>query len=122
MMYPWQRAITFSGRFWHAPLNGCALISEPATWVAALPGVMETDYSEASIEDILRGGPGDPREIREAAHRYWTHEYLKSIETVTSLAPQTQAPIRFQAGSFGRVSLRRSENRARLIARRLLRH
>ena len=122
MMYPWQRATTFSGRFWHAPLNGCALISEPGTCVAAVPGVMETDYSEASIEDLLRRGPGDPRAIREAAHRYWSHKCLKSIETVTTLAPQGQSSIPFQAGSFRRVSVRRIENRAQLTARRLLRH
>jgi hypothetical protein len=49
LMYPFQREVTFSGRFWHAPLNGCSLLSEPGLYTSFIPGVIETDYS---IEDI----------------------------------------------------------------------
>jgi hypothetical protein len=49
LMYPFQRDVTFSGRFWHAPLNGCYVFSEPGFYCKKIPGVIETDYS---IEDI----------------------------------------------------------------------
>ena len=32
LMYPFQRNVTFSGRFWHAPLNGCYLFTEPGLY------------------------------------------------------------------------------------------
>jgi hypothetical protein len=49
LMYPFQRDVTFSGRFWHAPLNGCSVFSESGLYSIKIPGVIETDYS---LEDI----------------------------------------------------------------------
>lgn len=50
LMYPFQRDVTFSGRFWQAPLNGCYILSEPGLYTQKIPGVIETDYS---ISDII---------------------------------------------------------------------
>jgi hypothetical protein len=70
LMFPFQRDVTFSGRFWHAPLNGCILLSEPGVYAGKMPGVIETDYS---IEDIVRKTSGnfDRKEVQEKAQEYW---------------------------------------------------
>jgi hypothetical protein len=73
LMYPFQREVTFSGRFWHAPLNGCILLSEPGMYAGKMPGVIETDYS---IEDIVRKTAGNfnRKEMQEEAVVYWENQ------------------------------------------------
>lgn len=53
LMYPFQRNVTFSGRFWHAPLNGCVLLSEPGLYTQMIPGVIEVDYSDDSVIEMV---------------------------------------------------------------------
>jgi hypothetical protein len=79
MMYPNQRAVSLSGRFWHAPLNGCHVISEPSVFAGELPGVLSSEYINAP----------DPQEFTEASRirlrqqsaKYWddAFETLKAV-------------------------------------------
>jgi hypothetical protein len=73
LMYPFQREVTFSGRFWHAPLNGCYLLSEPGLYSGKIPGIIETDYS---IEDISRktAGSFNRKEMQVEALAYWENQ------------------------------------------------
>jgi hypothetical protein len=67
IMYPFQRNITISGRFWHAPLNGCALLTESLPELA-MPGVISE----------LSKNPTDLKSrklLREEARAFWlSHE------------------------------------------------
>ncbi|MGY3213773.1 hypothetical protein [Mucilaginibacter sp. HD30] len=70
LMYPFQRGVTFSGRFWHAPLNGCYLISEKSLYSADIPGVIETDYSVEDITNSVKNADV-PDILSKKALQYW---------------------------------------------------
>jgi hypothetical protein len=74
LMYPFQREVTFSGRFWHAPLNGCSVFSEVGLYTAAIPGVIETDYSIADLEKKLKYDV-DRISIQKEAKEFWKSQY-----------------------------------------------
>lgn len=80
MMYPHQRGVSLSGRFWHAPLNGCQLISEPSIFAGAVPGVVRNDYAQNSAEGFFPGTVNRYQLANEAA-AYWEDAYasLKAI-------------------------------------------
>lgn len=74
MMYPHQRSVSLSGRFWHAPLNGCQLISEPSIFADAVPGVLSSDYAHPPAAGLP---PDDVDRIQLAkeAATYWEDAY-----------------------------------------------
>ncbi|MEP6746255.1 MAG: hypothetical protein ABJB86_00945 [Bacteroidota bacterium] len=76
LMYPFQRSVTFSGRFWHAPLNGCQLFSEPGV-CTFIPGVIETDYSFEDIEQRIKSPLADKQQVRQKALAFWNGENEK---------------------------------------------
>lgn len=82
LMYPFQRSVTFSGRFWHAPLNGCRLFSEPGVCTKNIPGVIETDYSAEDITQKIKDPAFNKQTIRAQALAFWTKENAK-IEQLT---------------------------------------
>jgi hypothetical protein len=82
MMYPFQREVTFSSRFWQAPLNGCTLLSEPCIYAGIFPGIVETDYSEDSVEQILNAAP-DRLLIQQTAIKYWDDQYAITYKIVS---------------------------------------
>lgn len=82
MMYPNQRSISLSGRFWHAPLNGCALLSEPAAYSQSVPGVYEFDFTLPMLERIESSLPC-PEAIQLEAQDYWTNNLILLRERVS---------------------------------------
>lgn len=74
LMYPFQRNVTFSGRFWHAPLNGCMLLSEPGLFTRMIPGVIETDYSIEDIQHKIKKD-FDRYVLREESKEFWECQY-----------------------------------------------
>jgi hypothetical protein len=77
LMYPFQRKVTFSGRFWHAPLNGCLLFSEPGVCTKNIPGVIETDYSFEDIAEKIKSLAPGKQAVQKKALAYWTGENEK---------------------------------------------
>lgn len=79
MMYPHQRTVSLSGRFWHAPLNGCHVISEPGVFAGELPGVVSSDFLNTpepqNFSETVR------LQLREEAANYWAREF-RSLEAV----------------------------------------
>jgi hypothetical protein len=69
MMYPFQRRTTLSGRFWHAPLNGCILLSEPSLYAGTVPGVLVFDYSNSDLPSACLESR---KRIQQDAVQYWS--------------------------------------------------
>lgn len=87
MMYPHQRTRTLSGRFWHAPLNGCILISEPSAYAGGVvPGVIESTYDPDDIQKLLRELP-EPNEIQRDAAAYWGEQFELAREEIAGYLP-----------------------------------
>lgn len=83
LMYPFQREVTFSGRFWHAPLNGCFLLSEPGLFTQKIPGIIETDYSINDIKNKTEGN-FDRKTLQKESQEFWKKEYSITLGCVTS--------------------------------------
>lgn len=74
LMYPFQRKVTFSNRFWIASLCGCPLISEKGLYTKKLPGVIETDYTDGDYEQIINEIVIDREQLRQEAIAFWEKE------------------------------------------------
>lgn len=112
MMYPHQRPISFSGRFWHAPLNGCALLSEPSVYADLWPGVYGTDYTAEDVRGRLDRLP-DRHQVQQEAREFWDDHWRRALETVravVSLVDTRRAPVGFVdlARSNGRLLVHRT--------------
>lgn len=81
LMYPFQREVTFSGRFWHAPLNGCYLFSEKGLYTSQIPGVVETEYN---VDDIMGkiSKLGDNVRLQRSAIDFWNQQNSKIASIV----------------------------------------
>lgn len=112
MMYPFQRSISFSGRFWHAPLNGCVLLSEPSLYAGEWPGVLSTDYTEDDITRAVASAPA-ANEVRDAAATFWQSHWRRAAETVSA----TDLPVRRHRTALIDMAV----TRARLTVHRLRR-
>ena len=88
MMYPFQRDVTFSSRFWQAPLNGCTLLSEPGIYASVFPGIVETDYSEDSVEQVFKTTP-DRLLVQQTAIKYWDEQYTITYKIVNDCLQAT---------------------------------
>ena len=73
LMYPFQRNVTFSGRFWHATLNGCYLFSEPGIFTSLVPGIIETDYTIEDIENKLKANYNS-LDLKKEAEKFWLEQ------------------------------------------------
>lgn len=95
LMYPFQRNNTFSGRFWHATLNGCYLLSEPGLYTSDIPGIIETDYSN---EDIVNKCvfDYDRNKLICDAKEYWS----KQFQLTLSFVMPTIRQIEYKKWSF----------------------
>jgi hypothetical protein len=107
LMYPFQRDVTFSGRFWHAPLNGCYLFSEPGLYTQLIPGVIETDYSIEQIRQYMLSC-FNRNILQKTAIEFWKtqNNHLQSLISPT-LVLMTQDDInqrRLQGFIFIRLS------------------
>lgn len=92
MMYPFQRPRSMSGRYWHAPLNGCYLLVEFGA-PTEVPGVGDKplDFEESEQQ----------RRARQAeAVSYWSAHYIAAARLVgprlnpSSLSPQPRERAR----------------------------
>ena len=83
LMLPHQRNETYSGRFWHAPLNGCYILSEPGLYTKEIPGIIETDHSLSDVS--LKISKNTDREaLKKEAEQYWK---IQSNITLSCLQP-----------------------------------
>ena len=83
LMYPFQREVTISGRFWHAPLNGCSLLSEPGLYTQKIPGIIETDYSINDITKKIERN-SDRKTLQKESQEFWEKQYRITLGYVTS--------------------------------------
>lgn len=84
LMYPFQRKSTFSGRFWHAPLNGCYLFSEPGLYTNEIPGVIEVNYNIEEINELTTSLL-DFREVQQKSIDFWDNKFLEHQNLVLML-------------------------------------
>ena len=83
LMYPFQREHTYSGRFWHAPLNGCYLLSEPGLYSQKVPGIIETDYSINDISEKIERN-SDRKTLQKESQEFWNKQYDITLGYVAS--------------------------------------
>jgi hypothetical protein len=82
-MYPYQRNLTISGRFWLGPLNGAVILSEPNDLISIIPGVKEFDFQSTSF-DIHRDFTFQERlDLSKKAKFYWDRHYEVSKQLVS---------------------------------------
>jgi hypothetical protein len=98
MMYPFQRNETISGRYWHAPLNGCALLTELNSGIDHIPGVYQTDYTEESIGAALDVAERDRASLQDSATEYWRTHFDVALAKFDALLD----PARRRAGEHAR--------------------
>lgn len=84
LMYPFQRDVTLSGRFWHAPLNGCSVFSEKGLYTTKIPGVIETDYTVDDLEKktIINV---DRFALQLEAIEFWNKKNADTLSLITKI-------------------------------------
>jgi hypothetical protein len=97
-MYPFQRDVTFSGRFWHAPLNGCSVFSEKGIFTSKIPGVIETDYSQEEIE-VKLNIKYDRHILQKEAVKFWLQQNEETLFLVKKIL------IQFKSNDFSAKKL-----------------
>lgn len=102
LMYPFQRGVTMSGRFWHAPLNGALLLSEAPVPEMNPPGLLVRGLDYESIWD-LDGHDHVRSELQKRAYNYWDDRFKYArgrvggrlcTASVQGTGVQVQAPVR----------------------------
>lgn len=112
MMYPHQRNQTLSGRFWHAPLNGCTIISEPSLYSGQIPGVQ--DWS--CLSHIISPRTWTERvRLQESSRAYWDAKYQSQREFLQTVL------LRDVYAEQPRRSIKTMSSRVQRLAR-LLKH
>jgi hypothetical protein len=117
LMYPFQRNVTFSGRFWQAPLNGCHVFSEPGLYTAEMPGIVETDYSVDDLESKF-AGIIDRQALQVAAVDYWKSQHEKTSRYVNSTLRKIKVR-KFSIGYLIMVFILRRLNQLRILYQKL---
>lgn len=79
LMYPFQREVTFSGRFWQSTLNGCFLFSESGLYSKSIPGIIETDYTIEDIQNKMVSVKTSREQLIKDAREYWNTNNKKNI-------------------------------------------
>ena len=85
LMYPFQRQTTFSGRFWHGPLNGSIIISEPGIYTNDIPGVYNSDLTPINVQTAIESFGTRPETIQDESVIYWDSHTENLEETVRTL-------------------------------------
>lgn len=86
--HPFQRGLAISGRYWHAPLNGCLLLVEDDYMCDEIPGIIKINYEADDIKVISNTYKIDSRNIQVQAINYWTKsnelqlEILKGVQII----------------------------------------
>jgi len=115
LMYPFQRQHTYSGRYWHAPLNGCTVLSEETRYSAIIPGVISCDLSK-SLSEIRENCNLSPDKLMLESSTFWKNstnfhirDLRKKIEfhLFWSLVNLTVFLIREKCGSISWISRNR---------------
>lgn len=99
LMYPFQRAVTFSGRFWHAPLNGCYLLSEPGLYSKEFPGIIETNYHTEEIGN-LTSKLDDAPVLQQKAIQFWENQKKMHFDLIKSILLKSNFNGVFLLGYF----------------------
>ena len=81
LMYPFQREVTFSGRFWHGPLNGCVVLSEHGLFTRTIPGIVETEYRISEIERLSEIFY-DRYELQSQSIMFWNKQFEVTLNLV----------------------------------------
>ncbi len=84
LMYPFQRDITFSGRFWHAPLNGCYVFSEAGLYSKKIPGIIETCFCTQEIMESAKKNMSHSS-LKNEAKNFWEAENRMLQKTINNL-------------------------------------
>ncbi len=84
LMYPFQRNCTYSGRFWHAPLNGCLVFSEPGYFTRLVPGVYELNYFSSELPALINSMKINRFNLQSEAIVFWQKEYNVVKEYILS--------------------------------------
>lgn len=84
-MYPYQRGITISGRFWQAPLSGCRVMTEAFYDDSFIPGVVSLDEFDAPGPTLL-----DRRELSEVAADFWSRHFERAAESLAHSFDRSQ--------------------------------
>jgi hypothetical protein len=77
IMYSWQRGKTVSGRFWQAPLSGCALLSEAVPIALNIPGVYQVNYQSLNIDIASLKNSSN---IADEAYDYWMESNINLMK------------------------------------------
>jgi hypothetical protein len=71
--YPFQRGQAISGRYWHATLNGCALLVEDDYLINEIPGLYYYKCdSNLNLKNIMNQIVHSPLELEKSANIYWS--------------------------------------------------
>jgi len=93
--HPFQRGAAISGRYWHATLNGCALLVEDDYLLNDIPGLhFYKCSSNLNLTNILNKIVHDPEELRNSAFIYWT-ESNKLQESLLNFVDETVVKYNF---------------------------
>ncbi len=116
MMYPHQRNLTVSGRFWQAPLNGTFVLSEPNEITNGIPGVIQTDYNR-DLTDYKKSIDIEQHiQLQESAKLFWDNQYEYALELVSRV---TTSQLKFNLSSFLMSSFTILRNYPRYLMRML---
>lgn len=94
-MVPFQRNVTFSGRFWQSTLNGCYLISEPGYYTNIIPGVIETNYETENFNKAIHTVT-NRNLLKKQAHNFWQKENDKIRSIISSISPKSEKQKSFE--------------------------
>lgn len=114
MMYPHQRNLTVSGRFWQAPLNGTFVLSEPNEITNGIPGVIQTDYNQDLTVYKKSISTEQHIQLEEAAKLFWDNQYEYALELVSRV---TTSQLTFNLPGFLMSSLTILRNYPRFLMR-----
>lgn len=113
MMYPFQRHVTISGRFWQAPLNGCLLLSEAPPPSGEIPGVAVVQYADDGHLQELLHRDHDRTALQAEASQFWYEHFLSVKQAVSEALLSSQDSDPFS--SWRKViALRSAQPRDRL--------
>jgi len=80
--HPFQRGNAISGRYWHATLNGCFLLTEDSYLQDLIPGIKSISYDENFDLNFLLGQSHDKEIIKNQAFEFWQNSNKLQYEIV----------------------------------------
>ena len=87
--HPFQRGKAISGRYWHAPLNGCQLIVEDKYLSKEIPGIIYFDFNKLNTtkfrQVIDKVNFINSSDVKREAKKFWEKSNNISIELIEKL-------------------------------------